>query len=710
MRDLQRRQLGAGNKTLLEATAVMKNLRTPKANLAKIELLVCLTAILLILLNIFGSSRCRCNDRKLRMLLWAAYTLSSYLIAYTLVWAIFLMIFFGSSDSYSVHSLEDCERWKNYGWQYLIKFTGVIILLFIYGITLWMISVLFILGLTVPLKVSNRAVSLLIASGYGRQKNTKLIADYMSSEHQSSNGDFDPSQMRGYNYVVKVGKTSSTSLKKLKERETAAQGEPPNYRESLEITDRVVTIEKVWKCQGWLLRSGGGDEDSKLKDICLSFSLYKLLCLRFSGHSLPKQAHEKLWKLIQHLYDEGNGYERAFRVVELELSFLFDSFYTKYPIIFLPTGWKLKVLELLLLVIGSLLTIGLCFKYNSNRHGDELQLATPGGLSIDVLVTALILIVFTCGELVQFFFMAFSEWAKVSLLCTYVQTPSWQEENKWKEKLIGRMCRTQLLNPWERKLRQYSLLESYDYTPRKWLYNPFTVMFIDLIRDGQKQSEPTELSSEVKKAVFHSLMSNPEALKNGEASLRRNEVDGKLSWACRLETQTQVIIVWHIATSIFEHKVPVADPISYSNFLVATSLSKYLAYLITFCPKLLPDHPYDSEYAFNKIIIETRGLLKGRKTTEERIQKLNRIGKTMDNNGRVIIQGTLLGQQLLKEEKGPKFIWKVLAEFWAELMVYVAPSDNEKAHAEHLKMGGEFITHLWALVSHAGIKREPPVK
>ncbi|KAI6702766.1 hypothetical protein NL676_011902 [Syzygium grande] len=69
MRDLQRRPQGAGNKTLPEATALMKNLRTPQANLANIELLVCLAAILLILLNIFGSSRCRHNNWKLRILL-----------------------------------------------------------------------------------------------------------------------------------------------------------------------------------------------------------------------------------------------------------------------------------------------------------------------------------------------------------------------------------------------------------------------------------------------------------------------------------------------------------------------------------------------------------------------------------------------------------------------------------------------------------------
>ncbi|KAK3434041.1 hypothetical protein EUGRSUZ_D01490 [Eucalyptus grandis] len=668
----------------------MKKLHTPKANLAKIEFLACLTAILLMLLTIFGSSRRQHNHQKLRNLLWAAYTLSSYLIVYTLglmteasfqndlllVWAIFLMIFFGSSDLYSVHSLEDCEQGKNYVWQYVIKFFGVSFLLVMSGISLPMISVLILL-LMVPLKVNHRAASLKIASRYGRQKKAKFIADYMNSEHQLWEGNLDPSQMGGYNYVVERFKESTTSLKNLKEREAAAQWEAPNYRKSLKISQRVVTIEMVWNCQGWLLRSGGGDEDSKLKDICLSFSLYKLLLLRFSSYSLPKQAHEEAWKLIQHLYAEGNGYERAFRVTEL-----------------------------LLLVIGVPVMIGLCFPwYDSNRSQGEVQLATAGGLSIDFLVTAIILTAFTCVELVQCFVMGISEWTKVILLCNYV-LKNWWQENKRIEKLIGLICRTQFLKPWERKLRQYSLLESYDYTPPRWLYNRITYLYIDPVRDGQKRSTTTELSSEVKKAVFRSLMANPEAWKNGETSLRLNEVEDQLSWACKFETQTQVILVWHVATSMFEHTVPILD----SNFLVATNLSKYLAYLIAFYPKLLPDHSSDSEYIFKRVIIEARRLLKGCKTIEERIRKLNKIGKTTKDTGKVIIQGARLGQQLLDVENEPNFIWKVLAEFWAELMVYVTPSENAIEHAEHLAMGGEFVTHLWALVSHIGIKREPPVE
>jgi hypothetical protein len=44
-----------------------------------------------------------------------------------------------------------------------------------------------------------------------------------------------------------------------------------------------------------------------------------------------------------------------------------------------------------------------------------------------------------------------------------------------------------------------------------------------------------------------------------------------------------------------------------------------------------------------------------------------------------------------------------MAEFWVQTILYIAPSDNAKAHMEHLAHGGEFLTHLWALLTHAGI-------
>lgn len=67
--------------------------------------------------------------------------------------------------------------------------------------------------------------------------------------------------------------------------------------------------------------------------------------------------------------------------------------------------------------------------------------------------------------------------------------------------------------------------------------------------------------------------------------------------------------------------------------------------------------------------------------------------------------GLKLGKQL--EEMPEKMRWKVLADFWPEMLLYISPSDNVKEHIQRLAKGGEFITHLWALLSHAGILERP---
>lgn len=63
--------------------------------------------------------------------------------------------------------------------------------------------------------------------------------------------------------------------------------------------------------------------------------------------------------------------------------------------------------------------------------------------------------------------------------------------------------------------------------------------------------------------------------------------------------------------------------------------------------------------------------------------------------------GIWLGKKL--EEMRDDSRWKMLADFWTEMILYAAPSDNAKDHIQHLANGGEFLTHLWALLSHAGI-------
>lgn len=79
-----------------------------------------------------------------------------------------------------------------------------------------------------------------------------------------------------------------------------------------------------------------------------------------------------------------------------------------------------------------------------------------------------------------------------------------------------------------------------------------------------------------------------------------------------------------------------------------------------------------------------------------------------NNKNTIFFKGLKLGKELEECIRDRELRWKVLAEFWAEIILYVAPSDNVRGHVEQLANGGEFITHMWALLSHAGILTRHP--
>ena len=71
-------------------------------------------------------------------------------------------------------------------------------------------------------------------------------------------------------------------------------------------------------------------------------------------------------------------------------------------------------------------------------------------------------------------------------------------------------------------------------------------------------------------------------------------------------------MVWHIATSFCELSLSSQAQRRESNeFIVATKLSKYCAYMVAFAPRLLPGHAYTTEFIFDQVVVEARDKLKG---------------------------------------------------------------------------------------------------
>ncbi|GLU17237.1 hypothetical protein SLE2022_336220 [Rubroshorea leprosula] len=520
-------------------------------------------------------------------------------------------------------------------------------------------------------------------------ENTKPISAFMASEHRISTvGEPDPIQMNGYNYLVTGDRVGMFEVMR------------PQYQMQLNVArDEVVTLQKIWQCQGRLLT---GETGQQLKDICFSFALFKLLLRRFGGQPFSESSLDKTWKLVRNgLLEKEGDYERALRVIEVELSFLFDLFYTKYAVIFKGgQGFRRwKILSTLFLV-GFGVFIAREFLINYKPKTDELNLITTHGVNVDTRVTGILIVGILFMAIAQSLYLIVSNWAMVLLICNHVRGIY---DSNYLMLLLAKMVllRHRWLKPWGRKLGQYSLLKSFHRDPLKFKFRYFSLDFVDRVpRQGRTGSSKIELPEEVKKAVILNLRTiNDRKLSNGEKSLQQNNVRDELIWASELETPTHVILVWHIATSLCKIATR-PNSLRNGDFVVATRLSDYCAYLVAFAPRLISDNATDSEFIFDEVLKDCRGSLKECKSDRDKYEK---IMNKLSGQETIIHEGARLANDLQKLQNESDFMWKVLADFWAELMLFVAPSGDPRAHVEHLAEGGEFVTHLWALLSHAGI-------
>lgn len=247
-----------------------KSLKTPVGRLLQIELIVMFTTFMFLLLITFSSQRRRCNGQKFGQFIYMVYNLSTFLLTYSLslmhdfpsrnklfpIWAMLLMITFGSTDSISVDSLDDNEQWKRNNWQLLTKSIWLV----------WLINLYFCDGsevvvaaeclfIVLAAKFWERAWAVMVASRHSLERNAKVLADFMKEEHESggvSHGEVDPVSMRWYTYLVwgDEGSLLSSATDYFLDFLSCVgidvnHAQPPHYRVPL-LGYNLITIEKVY--------------------------------------------------------------------------------------------------------------------------------------------------------------------------------------------------------------------------------------------------------------------------------------------------------------------------------------------------------------------------------------------------------------------------------------------------------------------------------
>ncbi|WVZ71834.1 hypothetical protein U9M48_020369 [Paspalum notatum var. saurae] len=681
---------------------------SPVGRLARIEVLVTISCCLLAVLVLLGSGRRASRSATTRLAVWSALMLSYPAVSYTIglmqsasfrnelivVWGCFLLLLLGCADGIAAYTLNDSDQQArtvlNQGLQ--VVYILLLLLSYVGALPPYLKALLFLLWALSTVKLGMRVRSSVLA---GRDSvltvENKLIADYMSNkEHTEGGRDYDAATMKGYKYVV------------------AGEADRP-----IDPSDReIVTLEKVWQCQGILLSSDVDVAARRRKDICLSFAMFKLLRRRLGGFPLTEARLNKTRDFVKVGLLAGKEYERMYRVIEVELGFLFDFYYARYRS---PKESLIPDALLFVAVVAtSLCTLfspAVLYDHRPSSNGTVVAAAT----GFDMWLTRTVIALFLLLESFQFLMLVFSDWHKVKMLCRYVREPSWHNRPAL-QRMLKLMCRVRLTRYWNNSVGQYSLLLACQSSRRRGMWRlplPGRIMGF-LIRS--RVTRHRRLPEEVKRSIYVFLRSGMARVRYGQYALEKNAVHGVLRLSAR-PTQLQAtsaverILIWHIATEVCDlmSQTQLGSEPSGSHVkqehLVATTLSAYCAYLVSSAPELLPEHSYDTRLLLEGVQSEAREALKDCRSRDDICQKLQVPADPPSVHRYILAEGKRLGERLVHNNLPGMLVskWKFLAELWVELLLSVAPSDNVTGHVQKLANGGELITHLWALLTHAGV-------
>lgn len=482
------------------------------------------------------------------------------------------------------------------------------------------------------------------------QESLRLTADYMSYEHGISSSSSqhsaaaDPSSsgkgftMDSYKYMV-LGENQVLrdiiqeninclpAVQQTHQQEHAQRRKKQKHRIRLDpaVHQKLITLDKIWNVDsgesGLLGVEATADPSNRLKDVCLSFALYKLLRRRFYDlplHEarLPRQGVKIRRLVFDYILRDA---ERAFRVVGTQLSFLQDLFYSKHAATF-ADGFPAMNLALSLLLV---VTTGY-IAYPVRHIPERMDKADRNRITHGVLITRIIVALIVGKELAEIYMYIFSQWTKVLMLSSYAK------HRCLRHPLMESVMRVMLFfmtrDRWDEKICQHNILIS----TRAVKLGRFTCYIWSKFPKGIKMEACT------KEAIFQSirrLEKNPERLDSYFTNAfggPNQRIHGQLLWAVDdLEADTHRILVWHIATCLCEidlvsdkaavafrpgimcpvpfvkrpimgsnkqpdssstgiGSVEAAMPMWWEHYRTAASLSNYCAYLVM--QKLLPDN------------------------------------------------------------------------------------------------------------------------
>ncbi|MED6203861.1 hypothetical protein PIB30_003601 [Stylosanthes scabra] len=433
--------------------------------------------------------------------------------------------------------------------------------------------------------------------------------------------------------------------------------------------------------------------------------------------------------------------EQVFRVMEVELGFMYDLFYTKAKVVYSAIGAFLRFLTF------SCSVVVLCVFYAMDKSPYP---------KAELIITYVLLHGSVFLEWYSAFSLLFSDWTKLwmskhknrvtSVLVWAVSKLRCGENKRWSGRIgqfnlvsfclkakrercsfLHKISRhkfcfrfTNALKKGVAKCCVAQMIRCVYQDFKKFMHDDSEIVDNDL-KDIIFKHFKTEIEGKTKEIKDEMKVANE--IKTFCNHRGRKVLENlQLGWSVEKEFDKSVLL-WHIATDICYISDTSGDANASGegepNYRRASKLlSDYMLHLLVMSPFMLPNGI--GEIRFQDTCAEAIEFFKERKSIKNKnkaCKKLLKICKESkkvppsevkgDKSKSVLFEGCMLAARIreLREKKDWKEseMWKVISEVWVEMVGYAACHCKGIHHAQQLRRGGELLTHVWLLMAHLGI-------
>ena len=178
-----------------------------------------------------------------------------------------------------------------------------------------------------------------------------------------------------------------------------------------------------------------------------------------------------------------------------------------------------------------------------------------------------------------------------------------------------------------------------------------------------------------------------------------------------VEDFDETILRWHIATDLCYYSEKGNSQNVQNLIRISKLLSNYLVFLLVMHPYMLPSGigqiRFQDTCAEAIEIIEERENISDEKKACELLFKVNtEILPSQikgDRSKSVLFDACIVAQSLQFLDTKQK--WERISQVWVGMLSYAASQCSWNYHARRLSQGGELLTHVWLLMAHLGITK-----